>query len=131
MTISNETNKAKTFAKTETIDYVFMEKVLKSIAPKHTEILKRLGILQLSKASTRNGDNTNAKYDYVSYTEWRQKCFGEMVVTKEADLKKMMSELIDHRIIELRTDHEAGRDFLCIPTTRNKVKEIVNKLHCK
>lgn len=119
----------KSFAKKEMIDYVFMEKVLKSIAPKHTEILKRLGELQLSKSgdASISGD----KYDFVDYIEWKQKCFRQMIVTKESEFKKMMSELIDHKIIELKSDNVAGKDFVCIPTTRSKVKEILSKLKCK
>lgn len=120
----------KTFAQKEAIDYAFMEKVLKSIAPKHTAILKMLGDLQLSKNTQGNTSNSD-RYDFVSYTEWKKMCFEALLVNKETELKHMLKELTDHRIIELRTDRSAGRDYVCIPTTRDKVREIVKKLKSK
>ena len=129
MIIPKETHKTKTFAQKEAIDYVFMEKVLESIAPKHTESLKCLAKLQLSKQG--NSDILGEKYDYVEYSEWKLRCFEDLVVNKEQELKKVMGELIDHRVIEKRTDASAGKDYICIPTTRKKVQDILNNLNDK
>ena len=143
MGVINETRKIKAFAKNEAIDYIFMQKVLKSIAPKHTDILRILGELQLSKSSstsnsiggdttsTNSNPKTNGNEKYVTYTEWKTQCFNKMLTSKETEFKSMMKELIDHKIIELRKDSSVGRDYVYIPASRAKVQEILTKISSK
>lgn len=104
-----------------------MEKVLESIAIKHTSALLRLCELQLSK-SGQGVKCSNEKYDFVDFSEWKAKCFESLVINNESELRKVMTELIDHKVIELRTDRTAGKDHLFIPTTRNKLREMLRKM---
>jgi hypothetical protein len=121
----HDTRKMKATQK-QVLDYVFMKKVLDSIAPKHTDILKALGNLQISKGKE---DNSSGGFAYVDYNEWRSQCFKTlMIVSKEAEFISMVNELRDHSMVRLKHDGVLKKDFVCIPATNKKVIEIMKSL---
>lgn len=110
----------------QVLDYVFMKKVLDSIAPKHTDILKALGSLQISKGKE---DNTAGGFAYVDFSEWKSHCFKTlMIVSKVPEFLSMVSELRDHGMVRLKHDGVQKKDFACIPATNKKVVEIMKSL---
>jgi len=123
--ISEETRKIKATQR-QVQDFVFMQKVLKSIAPKHSGILKVLAKLQLAKGK----ENASlGDYEYVRFSEWKNLCFTEsFIVNKDAEFSSMVKELSDHNMIQIESDANAGLDYVCIPTSKAKVQEILKSL---
>lgn len=123
--ITDEARRIKSTQK-QILDYVFMKKVLDSIAPKHTDILKALANLQIEKGKE---DNASGGFAYVEYSEWKSKCIKTlMIVSKDPEFFSMFNELRDHGMIRLKHDGVLKKDFVCIPTTKNKVHEILKSL---
>lgn len=111
----------------QTLDFVFMKKVLKSLAPKHTAILKVLARMQLEEG--KNTPSLCGQYECVHLRVWKRKCFDNMDVSQSAEFQSMVKELSDHNMIQIQTDETAGHDFVCIPTKRAKVIEIMKLLN--
>ena len=84
--------------------------VLKSLAPRHTEILQTLAKIQLEEDDF-----------IVSFAKWKKNC----PFTSEKDLRSMTRELTDHKIIILKKHHETGKDIVMIPANQDKLKEII------
>ena len=98
------------------VQFGSMIKVLQSLAPRHTRALMIQAKLQL---------NTCLDGTIVPYEEWKDKCYQEMVVTKEGELQLIMRELVDHGIIEVKTT--PGSRFIHIPLTKSQLKDILRK----
>lgn len=123
MGINEESRKMKTTEK-QVLDFVFMKKVLKSVAPKHTAILKVLANMQLEHG--KEHASLKRKHDFVLYKKWKNKCFNEsFVVTKSDEFQSMVKELSDHNMIYIEADVKAGIDYVCIPTNKSQVQEIL------
>jgi len=126
--INDETRKIKATQR-QVLDYVFIQKVLKSIAPKHTEIIKELCKLQISKGK---GDTYSSigknSYIWVNFNEWNSVCKNKMIATKADEFRSMVRELKDHGMIEYRDENSEGNSFVCIPTNMAKVLDILRSL---
>ncbi len=144
--VSDESRKIKAIHQNEALDFIFMQKVLKSLAPKYEQILKILGNLQLSNvtdsggvtgsvssnnnSNSNNNNNTKAQ-GFVDYKEWKKKCFENIVTNKEGELKNMMKELIDHKMIERKVDESEGKEYIRIPASKHKVRQILKSMEKK
>ena len=128
--VTEESRKIKAIHQNEALDFIFMQKVLKSLAPKFEQILKILGKLQLSKfeEGESGGGNSNQFSHFVDYKEWKSKCFDKIITNKEGELKNMMKELIDHKMIERRVDESEGKEYIRIPASKQKVKQVLKSL---
>lgn len=103
-----------------------MQKVLKSVAPKHTDILKILATMQINEGQRHSF--FGEEYEYVRLDQWQNKCFKDFQVSKSSEFQSMVKELSDHNMIQIRQDFNAGIDFVCIPTSKSKVQEILKSL---
>lgn len=90
--------------------------VLKTIAPRHGEILKVLARLQWEQM-----DKHNKKW--VAYSPFWDECRKCLVVSKESQLLPLLNELKDHRLVT--TKRENGSEFLSIPYSNEKLREIL------
>ena len=115
--VMSERKSVKTKKKLQ-VQFGSMIKVLQSLAPRHTRALMIQAKLQLSATSS---DVNNL----VPYDEWKDRCYQEMVVTKEGELQAIMRELVDHGIIEVKMT--PGSRFMHIPLTRSQLKDILRK----
>ena len=97
------------------IQFGSMIKVLQSLAPRHTSALMAQAKLQLISSDTH----------MVPYDEWKEKCYEEMIVTKEGELQSIMRELVDHGILEVKTTSSSRS--MHIPLNRSQLKEILRK----
>jgi len=105
---------------------VFMKKVLKSVAPKHTAILKELAKIQLASGKPNSSLGT---FEYVNLKEWKQICFGTaFIVTKDSEFDSMFKELCDHHMVQRIDDTSVGITYVCIPTKKDKVQEILESM---
>lgn len=111
----------------ESVNFVFMKKVLKSLASKHTTIFNELAKMQLSEGKP---NRKLGEYDYVNFEEWKHVCLKKaFIVMSESSFDVMMRELIDHHIIQKYEDFSAKITYVCIPTKKENVQEIVNSLN--
>lgn len=105
---------------------MFMKKVLKSVAPKHTAILKELAKMQLSSGKP---NISLGSFEYVDLKEWREICFDTaFIVTKSSEFDSMLRELCDHHMVQRIDDTFAGITYVCIPTKKDKVVEILKSM---
>lgn len=109
----------------QVLDYVFMQKVLKSLAPKHAQTLKILAELQISQGKV---DKRAEGYEYVNKRDFKRKCNDEMISKSDAQMQSILNELCDHGMIRWNHDYTAQQEYVCIPTSRRKVKEILRFL---
>ena len=131
--VVDKTRKIKT-TQGKGIDTAFMDRVLESIAPLHTEILQELAKLQLevgkkkdSGVPSKSSSSQSSLPDFVEYATWKEKCSKGMLISKETDLRNMMKELIDHGMIELKKNEKTYEEMVCIPVgNKGKLKEILN-----
>lgn len=79
-------------------------KVLAYLAPRHTEALQALASLQLS-----NGSNP------VSYGTLRDECVKKMLTSSDVNLRNILKELMDHKIVGTEKDKE-GNELLFVPS---------------
>ncbi len=110
----------------QVLDFVFMQKVLKSLAPKHSQILKVLADMQISVGTGTGGRDRGRDFEYVSYKDWKSKCFDKMIVKGEGEMRSILNELCDHGMIRLHNQNQ--REYIYIPTSNSKVEEILQRL---
>ena len=123
--IAEQSRKAKV-TEIQNLDFVFMQKVLKSVAPKHTDIIKVLAKMQLEDGGKY--PTLSVDHDYVRLDKWQNKCFQNYDVSKTSEFQSMVKELSDHNMIQIKSVYSIGADFVCIPTSKAKVKEILKSL---
>jgi hypothetical protein len=111
----------------ESVNFVFMKKVLKSLASRHTTIFNELAKMQLSEGKP---NRKLGEYDYVNFEEWKHICLNKaFIVISESSFDVMTRELIDHHVIQKYEDFAAKITYVCIPTKKENVQEIVNSLN--
>lgn len=81
--------------------------VLKSLAPRHAEVVKILACLQIE-----------ADADWIPYKDWYRACKAKCAVSKDTILRSFLGELQDHEIVE---KHE---ECVRIPYAAAKLQEI-------
>lgn len=79
-------------------------KVLAYLAPRHTEALQALASLQLSNESNP-----------VSYGTLRDECVKKMLTSSDVNLRNILKELTDHKIVGSEKDKE-GNELLFVPS---------------
>uniref|UniRef100_A0A7S3QE25 Origin recognition complex subunit 2 winged-helix domain-containing protein n=2 Tax=Chaetoceros debilis TaxID=122233 RepID=A0A7S3QE25_9STRA len=109
----------------QVLDYEFMQKVLKSLAPKHAQTLETLAQMQISEGKVKK---KTEGYDYVNKKDFNRKCNSKMITKSGAQLQSILDELCDHGMIRWTTDYTTQQESLCIPTSRKKVPEILHSL---
>ena len=90
--------------------------VLKTIAPRHGEALQVLARLQWEQMDKHSNK-------WVGYSPFWNECRKCLVVSKESQLLPLLNELKDHRLVT--TKRENGSDFLNIPYSNEKIREIL------
>ena len=78
-------------------------KVLAYLAPRHTEVLQLLADLQLSRSGS------------ISYHTLRDECVRKMLTATDSNLRTIMKELFDHKIIGSEKD-DNGVEQIFIPS---------------
>ena len=106
------------------LDFRFMQKTLRSLAPRHTEVLKAFAQLQLNIIRKSKSIKWAHSNDCVQYKEFKEKFVKEMIHSSDTDLKDIMIELRDHGIIVKKVDHDK-EDIVSIPTTRSNIKLVI------
>lgn len=79
-------------------------KVLSYLAPRHTEALQVLASLQLSNKSNP-----------VLYDTLRDECIKKMLTSSDVNLRNILKELTDHKIICSGKDKE-GNELVFVPS---------------
>jgi origin recognition complex subunit 2 len=121
---TGETRQMKVKQK-QVLDYEFMQKVLKSLAPRHAQTLKMLAQMQISQGKV----NKRAEgYEYVNKKDFDRKRKDEMITKTDAQMQSILNELCDHGMIRWTTDYTTQQESLCIPTSKEKVQEILHSL---
>jgi len=95
--------------------------VLKTLAPRHAEVVQilarlQLGALSSNKQTTIQEPQPRAR---VAYADFREACKAACAVNKDAQLRSFMSELQDHGLIDFRDG------WVCIPFDKSKLEEFV------
>jgi origin recognition complex subunit 2 len=88
--------------------------VLKSLSPRHTEVIKVLATLQ----------SENQKP--VDHKALLQNCKHKMIVSNDTALRGYLTELVDHAFVETGKDATTGSEWLRIPLSREKIQEIMD-----
>lgn len=88
-------------------------KVLAYLAPRHTEALQALATLQLSNKSNP-----------VSYNTLRDECVKKMLTSSDVNLRNILKELTDHKIVGTERDKE-GNELLFVPS-EIPIRDILN-----
>lgn len=105
---------------------MFMKKVLKSVAPKHTDILKELAKLQLASGKP---NVSLGSFEYVNLKDWKHICCSTaFIVSKDSEFDSMLRELCDHHMVQRIDDISVGITYVCIPTKKDKVREILKSM---
>jgi hypothetical protein len=112
-----------------------MERVIRSIAPRHAEILHQLAEMQIEKSSKEDLSSANNQpsfaMDYVEYKLWKKKCVEKMIISKESDLQNMMRELVDHGILECKNDEKTCKDLVGIPIGKGQLRDLLEFTRAK
>jgi origin recognition complex subunit 2 len=87
--------------------------ILNTIANKHTEVLKTIIELQI--------DNPDKP---VRYDTCLKACTNKMIVTSDSNLRKFLTELKDHGIVDIT--REGGREMLRVPHSAERLQEILD-----
>ena len=105
---------------------MFMKKLLKSVAPKHTAILKELAKMQLTSGEP---NISLGSFEYVDLKDWKHICFDTaFIVSKNSEFDSMLRELCDHHMVQRIDDTSVGITYVCIPTKKDKVREILKSM---
>jgi len=80
-------------------------KVLAYLAPRHTEVLQLLASMQLKSASKT-----------VPYGSWMNECLKKMLTASDTNLRTIMKELFDHKMIGSDKDSE-GIEQIFVPSS--------------
>ncbi len=102
-----------------------MQKVLKSLAPKHAQTLETLAQMQLSQGKAIT--NAEGHYDYVNKKDFDKKYIAKMI-SPGSQMQSILDELCDHGMISWTTNYATQQESLCIPTSRKNVQEILHSL---
>lgn len=105
-----QSKRLKSLANVATSESIF--EILNTIAQKHTEVLKTLVHLQL-----------DSKGAAVSYEKFLKTCTDKIIVTTDSNLRKFLTELLDHGIVEM--NRQGGREYLLIPHSSARLHEIL------
>lgn len=87
--------------------------VLQSLAQRQVDIFKELAILL----------STESRND-VPYKAFLKSCQQKMLIDTDPKLREIVSELIDHSMLQMRTDKE-GIEVVSIPLSQEKLKDII------
>jgi origin recognition complex subunit 2 len=87
--------------------------ILNTIANKHTEVLKTIIELQI------NHPDKPVRYDTCL-----KACTDKMIVTSDSNLRKFLTELKDHGIVDITRD--GGREMLRVPHSSERLQEILD-----
>jgi len=93
----------------QVLDYEFMQKVLKSLAPKHAQTLETLAQMQISEGKV---NKKTEGYDYVNKKDFNRKCNSKMITKSGAQLQSILDELCDHGMIRWTTDNTTQQEYL-------------------
>jgi hypothetical protein len=88
--------------------------VLKSLSPRHTEVIKVLATLQ----------SENQKP--VDHKALLQNCKHKMIVSNDTALRGYLTELVDHAFVETGKITTTGSEWLRIPLSQEKIQEIMD-----
>jgi origin recognition complex subunit 2 len=91
--------------------------VLLSLAPRHTEALRQLAILQI-RMIAKGGE------EWVNYIDLMRECQKYMVMNADNQLRIFLKELADQGIVERRDS--SGSPMYRIPYATDKLKEIID-----
>jgi len=104
-----------------------MERVIRSIAPRHAEIVHTLAEMQIDKlvslqqtAAKKNTSNGFSQHNTfsVEYKALKEKCTEKMIIHKETEFQSMINELVDHGIVECKNNDKTNKDIVGIPQKR-------------
>jgi hypothetical protein len=98
-----------------------MERVIRSIAPRHAEIVHQLAEMQLEKAS-----QTGTNASFVEYKALKKTCTEKMIISKESEFQSMIKELMDHGIVECKNDDKTYKDLVGIPIDKSQLRDILD-----
>mmetsp|Transcript_2641 Transcript_2641/g.3802 ORF Transcript_2641/g.3802 Transcript_2641/m.3802 type:complete len:107 (+) Transcript_2641:579-899(+) len=106
-----------------------MEKVLRSLAPRHEEVFRILAELQISNIEGGTSiSNTGEKDVFIDYKDWWEACSKKMAVSKETEFKSMIKELTDHKMIEFMADGSVGKSYIRIPASVAKIQDLLKQM---
>jgi len=92
--------------------------VLESLAKKHDDVMKTLAMIISEKS-----------YNYtdigVPYKTFFDACIEQMLIKSDSELRDVLGELVDHKIVELRRD-DAGTEYVGIPFSHENIEEILS-----
>lgn len=78
--------------------------MLAYLAPRHTEALQALASLQLSNSLKS-----------ISYATFRDECIKKMLTSSDMNLRNILKELSDHKIVGTERDKE-GNEMVFVPS---------------
>jgi len=114
---------------------IFIERVIRSIAPRHAEIVHHLAEMQLEKVQANGTSNTSIQtmihQTYVEYKALKKLCTEKMIINKETEFQSMIKELVDHGIVECKNDDKTYKDIVGIPLEKNQLKEVLEYTKAK
>jgi Origin recognition complex subunit 2 len=103
--------------------------VLGSLAPRSCDIAQVLAQLQLDQTRyTETSESTEAVSDdlkgWVDFKLFRSKCKEKFFISTDAELRKLMHEFIDHRLMQSKL--EGSSQYVTIPFGMTTLKEIIS-----
>lgn len=99
-------------------DTAFLERVIRSLAPRHAEIVHQLAEMQLDQTSQ------TGSLAFVEYKALKKLCTEKMIINKESEFQSMIKELMDHGIVQCKIEEKTYKDLLGIPFNRSQMREI-------
>jgi hypothetical protein len=92
--------------------------ILKSLAPRHAELMKLLANTQLSDGGSGGSNNG------VEYRVFRSVLKTKMVINSETALKGLLVELVEHGLVTKKKVE--GKEYLLIPHSNDTLDLIKN-----
>jgi Origin recognition complex subunit 2 len=125
--IMTQSQKSKIYKKSVKIQQsVRFLDVLGSLPPRTSEIAQILAELQLAQVPQRliddEEDNSSTEI-WVDFKKFRVACKSKFAVSSDEELRKLMHELIDHRLIKKKS--EGSAEYVIIPFRVKKLQEII------
>lgn len=97
--------------------------VLGSLPTRTSEIAQILAGLQLEQIINCSTDNKDSSTEtWVDFKKFREACKSKYAVSADEELRKLMHELIDHRLIQKKS---GSAEYVTIPFNAEKLNEII------
>eukprot|EP00978_Attheya_sp_CCMP212_P024915 scaffold79104_cov48-Attheya_sp.AAC.2 len=101
-----------------------LRNVLRSLAPRHAEVLQALSILILEQSTVTSGSVSNT---HVSYPALKRMCRDERwIKMTDAAFQLVFQELKDHGMLEYEINKEESTMMLSMPHPREVLQEVVD-----